>query len=62
MASSNDRERRLAREKHQRQQARRDAEQKKTDRTRIIATVLIISMVLLTTGGYILARIVGAIT
>jgi cobalamin biosynthesis Mg chelatase CobN len=62
MASSNQRERRLAREKYERQQARRDKESQKTDRTRIIATVLIISMVLLTTGGYILGRIFGAIS
>jgi flagellar basal body-associated protein FliL len=57
MASSNERERRLAREKYERQSARRSAETKKTDRTKIIAVILILSMVLLTTGGFLLSRI-----
>jgi hypothetical protein len=54
MASSNQRERELARAKHERQKARRDAERSKQDRTRIIAIVLILAMVLLTTGGVLL--------
>jgi flagellar basal body-associated protein FliL len=54
MASSNKRERKLAREKHERQEARRRQEDKKADRTKIVAWVLIISLVLLTTGGVLL--------
>jgi|CXWK01.1.fsa_nt_gi F0F1-type ATP synthase assembly protein I len=54
MASSNQRERELARAKHERQKARRDAESSKQDRTKIIAVVLILAMVLLTTGGVLL--------
>lgn len=57
MASSNQRQRQLAREKHQRQQARREAKNQKQDRTKIIAIVLIVAMVLLTTGGFILGRL-----
>ncbi len=51
MASSNQRERDLARAKHHRQRARRDAATRKQDRTRIIAIVLIVAIVLLMTGG-----------
>ena len=54
MASSNKRERRLAREKHERQEARRTHEDKKADRTKIVAWVVIISLVLLTTSGFLL--------
>jgi hypothetical protein len=62
VASSNQRQRQLAREKHTRQQARRSAEQKKTDRTKIIATVLIVALVLLMTGGFLIGRIIGIIS
>ncbi|MAT60374.1 MAG: hypothetical protein CMH41_01765 [Micrococcales bacterium] len=54
MASSNKRERRLSREKHERQEARRTHEDKKADRTKIVAWVVIISLVLLTTSGFLL--------
>ena len=57
MASSNQRQRQLAREKHLSHQARREQKNTKQDRTKIIAIVLIIAMVLLTTGGFILGRI-----
>ena len=54
MASSNKRERRLARERHERQQARRTKEEKKADRTKIVAWVVIISLLILTGGGIVL--------
>ena len=57
MASSNKRERRLAREKYERQEARRSHQDKKTDRTKIIALVLIVSLILLTTGGFIVSQL-----
>ena len=59
MASSNDRERQLAREKHDRQSSRRDAEDRKRRRTQIIAWTLIIGMVLLTTGGFLIGQILS---
>ncbi len=57
MASSNQRERELARAKHERQKARRQSESRKQDRTKIIAIVLIVSMVILTAGGFLLGRL-----
>lgn len=57
MASSNDRQRQLARQKYERQQARRMAEARKKDRQRIIALVLIVSMVALVGGGLVLGAI-----
>ena len=57
MASSNQRERELARAKHERQKVRRDSESRKQDRTKIIAIVLIVSMVILAAGGFLLGRL-----
>lgn len=52
MASSNKRERELARAKHARQQARRQAESSRAKRRqRIVAIVVVVSLVLLTAGG-----------
>lgn len=62
MASSNDRQRQLAREKYERQQARRAHQSKKQDRTRMIAIILIVTLVLLMTGGFVIGRIMSAIS
>jgi hypothetical protein len=59
MASSNERERSLARKKHERQISRREEEERKARRQKIIASVLIIGMILLTTGGFLIGQILS---
>lgn len=59
MASSNERKRQLAREKHERQQSRRSEADRRQRRQQWIAGILVGSLILLTTGGFLLGKLLS---